>query len=224
MVQSNLKKISAVIPAFNEEKKIEDVINRAKHFVEEIVVIDDCSSDKTGEVASKAGAKVSANKKNMGYIDSIKKGFRNAIGDIIVTLDGDGEHNPEEIPTLLKPILNGKADFVLGKREKIPRISERFLNWLTNFKVKVKDSGTGFRAIKKDLALKLDLRGKCTCGIFALEADSYGAKIVEAPITINSIDKKRNIAWHHFLQFFYIIKWIISIKKSKFELEKESRN
>jgi len=98
---------------------------------------------------------------------------------------------------------------VLGRKEKITRISERFLNWLTNFKVKVEDSGTGFRAIKKDLALKLYLKGKCICGKFALEAYFYGAKITEVPITINSINKKRGIAWHHFLQLFYVLKWII---------------
>lgn len=217
MVQSNLKKISAVIPAYNEEKNIFDVINRTKEYVDEVIVVDDCSSDNTATVALKARARVLSNKKKTGYVESIKRGFRGAIGDIIITLDADGEHNPEEIPYLLRPILNYKADLVLGKREKIARISERFLNWLTNFKVKVEDSGTGFRTIKKDLALKLNLKGKCTCGIFVLESASNGAKIAEVPVSINSIDKKREIAWHHFLQFFYIFNWITSSKKSKFK-------
>jgi glycosyltransferase involved in cell wall biosynthesis len=156
-----LKKISAVVPAYNEEKRIGDVINRTKKYVDEIIVVDDCSSDNTAPVARNSGAEIIPNDKNIGYIESIKRGFRKATGDIIVTMDADGEHNPEEIPDLLKPILSGKADVVLGKRIKISRISERFLNWLTNFRVKVEDSGTGFRAIKKNLALNLNLRGKC---------------------------------------------------------------
>lgn len=209
MAQSNLKKISAVIPAYKEEKRIVDVINKTKEYVDEVLVVDDCSSDNTAEVASRAGARVISNRKKTGYIESIKRGFRNVTGDIVIILDADGEHNPEEIPDLLEPILNDKADLVLGKREKIARISERFLNWLTNFKVKIEDSGAGFRAIKKDLALKLNLKGKCTCGIFVLESASKRAKFIEVPISINSIVKKRKIAWHHFLQFFYILIWLI---------------
>lgn len=207
--QNNLKKISAVIPAHNEEKRIRDIISRVKNFADEVLVIDDCSSDKTAEVAVRAGATVISNRKNKGYIESIKIGFREAQGEIIITLDADGEHKPEEIPNLLKPILNGKVDLVLGKREKIPRLSERFLNWLTNLKIKIKDSGTGFRAIKKELALKLNLEGVCTCGVFALESVANGAKLAEIPIKIRFINKKRKIAWYHFLQIFYILKWVI---------------
>jgi len=216
LAQSNLRKISAVIPAFNEEKRIGAVINKVKNYVDETLVINDCSSDNTAAVAEKAGAKVISNKINLGYIESIKKGFKHAQGDIIVTLDADGEHRPDEIPILLEPLLDNTADLVLGKRKKIQRISERFLNWLTKFKVKVQDSGTGFKAINKDLALKLVLKGKCICGIFVLEAHSLGAQIAEIPININPVEKKRKIAWHHILQFFFIIYLLInsSCKKS----------
>jgi len=197
-------KISAVIPAYNEEKRIKEVIFKVKNYVDEILIVDDNSTDKTAEVAEKAGVNVISNTRNRGYMASIKKGFRKARGDIIVTLDADGEHNPEEIPDLLEPILNKKADLVFGKRTRISRPSERFLNWLTNFKIKIEDSGTGFRAMRRDLALKLKLKGKCTCGIFALEADALGARIQEIPIETKSIDKTRKKAWHHFLQFFFI--------------------
>ena len=159
--------------------------------MDEIIVINDCSSDNTADVAKRLGARVLSNEANIGYIESIKRGFKHAQGEIIVTLDADGEHNPEEIPDLVKPLLENKADLVLGKREKIQRISERLLNWLTQFKVKVQDSGTGFKAIKKELALKLNLKGKCICGIFVLEAQSFGAQIAEVPIHINPVEKKR---------------------------------
>lgn len=215
-------RISAVIPAYNEENTIADVVNKTKKHAHEVIVVDDCSSDNTASAARTVGAQVISNNKRMGYIASIKKGFRNATGDIIVTLDGDGEHNPEQIADLIKPFFKSDADLVLGKRERITRISEKFLNLLTNLRVKVEDSGTGFRALRKELALKLVLRGKCTCGIFALESASYRASIAEVPININSIDKERKIAWHHIFQFFYIFKWIIFSKR--YESEQNARN
>lgn len=113
-----------MIPAYNEEKIIVHVINRTKEYVDEVLVVDDRSSDKTAEVAEKAGATVLSNKKSTGYIESIKRRFRDVNGDVIITIDADGEHNPEEIPDLLIPILNSEADVVLGKREKIARILE----------------------------------------------------------------------------------------------------
>ena len=99
-------------------------------------------------------------------------------------MDADGEHNPGEIPLLTRPILNGKADLVLGKRKKIARISERLISFVTRLKTRVADSGTGFRAMKKELTLKLNLRGRCICGISVLEAHYLGARITEVPITI----------------------------------------
>ncbi len=207
--RKNLKKISAVIPAYNEEKRIADVIKKTRKYVDEVLVIDDGSSDKTALVAKKAGARVLSNKKRGGYTAALKRGFKNAVGDLIITLDADGEHNPEEIPDLIKPLLTNRADLVLGEREKIARISERFLNWLTNFNLQINDTGTGFRAIRKDLAMKLDLKARCTCGVLALEANFYGARIAEVPITVNPSEKKRKIAWHHLIQFFLVLNWLL---------------
>lgn len=144
-----------------------------------------------------------------GYIGAIKTGFQQARGNILVTLDADGEHDPGDIPHLIKPILEGEADLVLGRRDPISRTSERFLNWLTNSKVKVRDSGTGFRAIKRELAQKLSLKGKCTCGILVLEANSYSARIAEVPVTLRPISKERKIAWSHLWQMFYVLRWLL---------------
>ena len=125
-----------------------------------------------------------------------------------MTLDADGEHNPGDIPRLVGPILMGKADLVLGRRQEIPRISERFINSLTNLKVKVADSGTGFRALKKELTSRLGLKGRCTCGTLVLEANHHGARIDELPITIRYSPEKRSIAWGHFWQIFYVLPWL----------------
>lgn len=93
------------------------------------------------------------------------------------------------------PILEGRADPVLGRRPHIACPSEWFLNWLANLQVKVGDSGTGFRALKRDLAVCLKLSGKCICGIFVLELAAMGARIVEVPIELTKVEKPRKIAW-----------------------------
>jgi len=209
--QTKVKMITAIIPAYNEARRIKLVLEQTKNFVNEIIVVDDNSQDDTAEIAKKYG-KVIRNERKRGYIYSIKKGFKEAKNEIIVTIDGDGEHDPTDIPRLVKPIIDDEADLVLGGREKIPRPSERIINFLTNFRVDTKDCGTGFRAIKKDLAQKLQLKGECTCGIFVLEAKFYGARIKNVNIKTRTINKKKEIALKHFKQMFIVLKWLVSNK------------
>ena len=205
--------ITAVIPAHNEERTIYEVVKGARQHADEVIVVDDGSTDATAQVATEAGAKIVVNGKRRGYLEAIKAGFRQAEGDIIVTIDADGEQNPGDVPLLVKPIYDGKADLVLGKREKMARISESPINWLTNLKVKILDSCTGFRAIRKDLALELSLKGQCTCGTLVLEADYYGARVIEVPVEIIPTDKPRKIAWHHIKQIFHVLGWLIKRKE-----------
>ncbi|MFP4186345.1 MAG: glycosyltransferase family 2 protein [Thermoplasmata archaeon] len=200
--------ITAVIPAYDEEERIEKVLKETSQYVDEIIVVDDNSTDDTVEIAEEYG-KVIKKDSNQGYIDSIKRGFEAAQGDIIVTLDADGEHDPSFIPSIVEPIEKDKADLVFGKREKIPRFSERIISKLTSFKVKAKDTGTGFRGIRSELAKDLELDGYCTCGIFALEAASKGARIKEVKAPTREVDKPKNIAWQHFLQFFIVLKKLL---------------
>jgi glycosyltransferase involved in cell wall biosynthesis len=210
--------ITAIIPAYNEEKRIGKVVREAKRCVDEVLVIDDNSTDRTAHVATRAGAKVITNANRKGYIGALQRGFKNAGGETIVTIDGDGEHDPKEIPKLIQPIVEERADLTLGQREKITRPSERLLNWLANFGVQVTDSGTGFRALKKDLALQLTLNARCICGVFVLESTYLGARIAEVPISIRSIDKKRGIAWYHLHQLFYVLKWLLKLKNERINL------
>jgi len=207
--------VSTVIPAYNEARRIGEVIKSAAQYADEVLVVDDGSSDSTAKAAKDAGALVIC-KEHGGYISAIKRGFSEAKGDTIVMMDADGEHCAEDIPRLAAPILFGDADLVLGSRPHIDRLSERFINWLTSFRVKVKDCGSGFRAIRRDSALKLELSGKCTCGVFVLEAASLGLRITEVPINLHSISKRRRILWSHFQQLFYILHWLIKspVRKS----------
>ena len=204
-----MPRITAVIPARNEAARIVDTLNAVRRHVDEIIVVDDASTDRTAELARAAGARVFQHDTNRGYIEAIKCGFREASGDIVVTLDADGEFFPEDIPRLLGPIVDGQADMVQGHRDHIPRPSERFLTWLARRKADVGDSGTGLRALRTSLAQSLDLKGACICGVFALEVLSKSARIAEISISLRPTEKPRKIAWFHLRQVFFILPWLL---------------
>lgn len=201
---------SVVMPAYNEAPCIAKTVCEARRYADEVVVVDDGSVDGTAEEAERAGGRV-IRQKNAGYVIAIKRGFREAQGEIVVTMDADGEHRAEDIPLLVAPIVDNEADLVLGVRSHIPRLSERFLNWLTNLEVRVTDSGTGFRALRRALALELELNGRCICGISVLEPAAMGARIAEVPIELEEADKPRRIAWFHVPQVFHVLKWVLRV-------------
>ena len=199
--------LSAVIPACNEAERIGGVVTGALEYVDEVVVVDDGSSDATAKAARAAGASVVSFAKNRGYIQAIKAGFRETSGEVVVTLDADGEFPTEYIPLLVAPVLSGEADMAQGHRDSIPRPSERFLTWLASLKRDVGDSGTGLRAISSKMAKSLEIRGACICGVLSLEVLQRGGRIVEVPIKLNAVDKPRKIAWFHVRQIFYLVPW-----------------
>jgi glycosyltransferase involved in cell wall biosynthesis len=124
--------ISVVVPAYNEARRIGEVLNRIRIFADEMLVVNDGSTDGTPEVAEKAGAKVVNNREKKGYIGCIRTGFHEATGDIIVTIDADGEHNPDEIPPA--PSAHHRWKGRHGDRE-TPEYSKDFrkVNKLANF-------------------------------------------------------------------------------------------
>ena len=144
-----------------------------------------------------------------GYIAGLKRGFREASTDIIVTFDADGEHRPNDIKKLVQPIAADKLDLVLGARSTIPRPSERLLNKLTQLRLDVHDSGTGLRALRRSLAVDLELDTVCTCGTFVLEAAARGARIGDVPVETRSVQKPRGIAWKHGAQFFHVLRHLL---------------
>jgi glycosyltransferase involved in cell wall biosynthesis len=198
--------ISAVIPAFNEEKTIGDIVLRALDHVDEVVVVDDGSSDDTSSIAEGAGAQVVRNELNRGILAALREGFEVVEGEIVVTLDADGQHDPGEIPLLLEPILQDEADLVIGCRRILPYLSERVITALTRLKVNVHDASSGFRAVRRAIIEKMRLHGTCTCGTFILEARSYGARVTEVPITVHERkDGIRRIKTKHLQQLFYVL-------------------
>ena len=148
--QIKLKKIGIVIPAFNESKTINKVILGAISYGGVPIVIDDGSNDETTKVAIESGAEVLVHKTNMGYDQALNSGFRKAKElncDCIITLDADGQHNPQLIEQFVKNIESG-ADVVIGVRNKTQRFSEKIFSIVSVIKFGIKDPLCGMKAYK----------------------------------------------------------------------------
>jgi len=153
--------VIAGIPAYNEEKTIAKVVLLAKKYVDKVIVVDDGSRDMTAEIAEALGAEVIRHKENMGYGAALRTIFHKAReenADILVILDADGQHDPEEIPTLIEPLLKDEADLVIGSRflgrtdaKKYRALGIKIITKTANLLVgtKLTDAQSGFRAYNK---------------------------------------------------------------------------
>ncbi|MEM2103436.1 MAG: glycosyltransferase family 2 protein [Candidatus Bathyarchaeia archaeon] len=160
------------IPAFNEEKTIAKVVLKAQKFADKVLVCDDGSSDMTCEIAESLGAEVVRHEQNMGYGAALRSLFKRAKelnGDVLVTLDADGQHDPAEIPAVAKPVIEGEADIAIGSRFLDER-SAKAMPWYRKAGVKlvtalannhakygVEDAQSGFRAYSREALEKLSL-------------------------------------------------------------------
>lgn len=156
--------ISIIVPAYNETDIIQSIVGRICQTMDtlnrgyEIIVVDDGSTDDTAEKAHNAGAKVICHPYNVGNGAAIKTGIRNAGGEILVMLDGDGQHAPEDIPRLLEKM--GHYDMVVGARSRGSKTSlhrdmaNKIYNWFATYVCgrRIEDLTSGFRAIKTSVA------------------------------------------------------------------------
>jgi len=157
------------IPAFNEEGTIGRIVSRSKEFCSHVVVCDDGSIDKTSLEATKSGAIVAAHIRNRGKGAALKTLLQEASEfhpDVIVTLDGDGQHDPSDVPLLVEPVLEGKADVVIGCRfnggNHIPfyrKVGNSLLSFMTNWSAgtRVRDTQSGFRAYSSKVIPSLSI-------------------------------------------------------------------
>lgn len=205
------QKIIAVIPAYNEEKTIGEVIKETKKYVSQVIVADDASSDRTAEIARKEGATVYHHIINRGVGGALGMGFKAALQnetEIIVILDADGQHDPSDIPRLVKPILNNSADVVIGSRflnqQKMPilrRIYNKIANFVTYllFGIKTTDSQSGFRAFSQKALGAIDIKtnGPEVCSEIIKEIGQKKLRLAEVPIkaiyTAYSLSKGQNL-------------------------------
>jgi glycosyltransferase involved in cell wall biosynthesis len=193
-----MQHVTAIIPAYNEQISIGSMVLKTKQYVDRVIVVDDGSTDKTVEISKLAGAEVISHPTNMGKGVALKSGFKAATdSDIIVTLDGDGQHHASDIPKLLKPIIDGEADIVNGSRylngkeENTPiyrRVGQTVLDKATNFNARsnITDSQSGFRAFAKHTipAFRFDQTGYGIESGMLIEASKAGLRIKEVEIRV----------------------------------------
>ena len=195
--------VSVVIPVFNEELTIGDIVARTRSTLEqiklpyEVLVVDDGSVDRSAEISQASEAHV-LRETHQGKGCALRLGFKRAKGDVIVTLDSDGSHQPEEIPLVVQCMMENKVDFVIGSRffntdvnkAKIPnvnRIGNRMFSNLIRLLtgVKISDSQSGFRAIRSSILkkMKLSSRGYEVESEMLVKALKMGVRVTEIPIS-----------------------------------------
>ena len=190
-------RIVAAIPCHNEEPFISDIVRMAREHVHHVVVIDDGSSDGTSAAAEAAGATVVRHQVNKGpgmAYNSCFEAARSLEADVLITLDGDGQHLPEELPRVLAPLLSGEADLVIGSRfledYEIPRyrkVGIDVITWLYNIgsPVKVVDAQSCYRGYSHRALDKLQITesGFGFSVELLVQAREQGLVIREVPIS-----------------------------------------
>lgn len=196
---------AAVIPSYNVERSIGEVVKRAVSFVDLVVVVDDGSIDTTAEEARRNGAKVISLEENTGKANATKVGLKNCLDyTAVVTLDGDLQHCPEEIPRLLAEIeqgadlcigsrfLNGQVSMPLGNRIS-NRVASRIISTISG--QRISDPQSGFRALDGEVLPRLELRAEKYAieHVMILEAAKKGLEIREVPINCIYGDEESQI-------------------------------
>ena len=193
-------KIIVGIPAFNEEKNIAVLIIQLKKIVDEIIVCNDGSTDLTSKIAEELGVTVINHEKNLGYGAAIRSIFlksKNLDGDILVTIDADGQHRIDDINKIINPIIDGKSDLVIGSRfldeseDEVPqyrKVGIKVITKITNttMKKQLTDSQSGFRAYSRKVLNELNL-SELGMGIsteILIKASTKNFRISEVPIKI----------------------------------------
>lgn len=191
-------RVVAVLPAYNLERSIAAIVDRTRPFVDHVLVVADGSKDRTGESAKAAGAVVPEPESVRGKGFAIIKGIqesRKLSPDVVILMDSDGQHLPEEIPVLLKPLEEGRADLVSGSRMlgtlRTSRINVignwglRMISFLVTWRW-LTDTETGYRAFRADAlyAIPLKSRGYEIESELMLRAMYRKLRIVEVPITV----------------------------------------
>ncbi|MFA5753788.1 MAG: glycosyltransferase family 2 protein [Patescibacteria group bacterium] len=200
-------KIACVIPAYNEAKNIVRVVDSVRPFVDEIIIVDDCSSDETVVCARTTGALVLQHPINRGQGAALETGNTLALArgaDIIIHFDGDGQFLAAEIKDMVEPIISGRADIVfgsrfLGKKTNFPAfkryiiypLAKIFTRFLLG--VKLSDPQNGFRAFSRQAAelIRIENRGMAHASEIQTKAFRNGLRVAEVPITV---------IYHHFGQ------------------------
>ena len=192
-------RIIACIPAYNEDKTISQIVSKTREYVDLVVVCDDGSSDRTYEEAVRAGALVVRHRKNLGYGVALRTLFyvaKRLDPDIVVILDADGQHDPADIPKLVRPILTGEADIVIGSRllsgtgmPAYRSVGVRLITWPVRMVAypRLKDAQSGFRAYSRRAIRLIDVteHGMGASTEILFKGALHGLRIKEVPVTVS---------------------------------------
>jgi glycosyltransferase involved in cell wall biosynthesis len=198
MGEKHGKKIVVCIPAYNVSRVIREVVTECRKYSDDVIVYDDGSIDDTAVEAKRGGATVISHSKNSGKGAAMKSLFNIAKylkGDVVVTMDGDGQFLPQEIDKIVKPIFEGQADIVIGYRfeedNQIPayrKIGNKILDKMTNMasELRFRDTQSGFRAYSSKAIEMISFESE-KFGADAeilIDASRKGLKIVEEKVTV----------------------------------------
>jgi glycosyltransferase involved in cell wall biosynthesis len=200
--------IVACIPAYNEEKSIARVVLTAQKYCDKVLVCDDGSGDMTPQIAESLGATVLHHSKNLGKGAALRDLFEASIdmgAKVVITIDGDGQHDADDIPAVLRPILAGDADVSIGTRfngtNEIPlhrKVGNQILTFLTNVGAtrKVEDTQSGFRAYSRKALEEIEVRedGMGVDSQILFEARKRNLRVSESGI---SVDYNGEGSTHH---------------------------
>jgi polyprenyl-phospho-N-acetylgalactosaminyl synthase len=190
----------AIVPVYNEEKSILSVINDLKKYVDQVVVVDDCSSDNIGELLDNSGAVVLKHEINRGQGAALQTGHEYAMkagADFVLHFDGDGQFDAEDIGPALETLINNNADIVFGSRfldnrSRIPFFKKYFIlpfgrmfNWFF-WRINLSDSHNGFRILNRKALEKIVISQDrmAHASEIPVLAKKYGLKIVEHPVKV----------------------------------------
>jgi glycosyltransferase involved in cell wall biosynthesis len=223
-------RVLVCVPAFNEAKTISDIVIRCKKYADEVIVYDDGSTDNTHEIAAAAGATVIQSLENKGYgvaIRSLFQASKEKDADIMITLDSDGQHNPDQIPPFIEQLKQG-FDIVIGSRflrtddkEKVPKFRSIGIKTITRLTQTasyrgITDSQSGFRAYNKNALSKINLYedGMAVSTEILLRADEKKLLVAEVPITIsyNTRDTSTHNPITHGIGVLYSVFQFISLR------------
>lgn len=242
--------LSVVVPVYNEEDTLETVVDRLLALPQllEIVIVDDGSTDETSEILGALSAKHAEiqtvrHEKNRGKTEALKTGFRLTRGDVVIVQDADLEYDPQEIPGVIAPIVEGNADVVFGSRFLVRKatralyfyhvIGNKFLTFLSNLatNINLTDVETGYKAFRGDIIrqMKINSRGfgfeievtakvaKLKCAIYETPISYYGRTYEEG---------KKITGWDGIAALYYLIRYnsLCSLKNSYYRMPRFGPN
>ncbi len=216
-------KVCCIIPAYQESRAISQVVVLSQKYCSCVIVVDDGSTDNTSQIAEDSGAIVLRHSRNLGKGAALRTGFNHAMElqcDIVITLDGDLQHNPHSIPRFIKKIQKG-FDIVVGSRYATQSEEMPFVRKLSNlittqalrifFKVPVTDSQSGYRAFRKQVLETIPVRddGFAAETEILIDAKRAGFNISEVPIATNYGEEKSKIRARR-----DITRWLLTLSRN----------